>query len=397
MQRVLFTWELGANFGHLSRLIPLAQEQRALGREVLFAVNNLQVSKHLLDSIGFVCVLAPKVIYKSHRRLAANHTELLLNCGYSNQEGLQQTVGEWLTLFERYQPSLLVIDHSPTALLANKISKIPVIQVGSGFEIPPSDGWPNYSSIFESHKNEVLQLQLNQIPITLLNNMNCAIKQYGGDEMQSSCELYNACEQILLTFKELDHYPSRKQAEYVGPISATCVGQQVYWSQDTRKKIYVYAWPALPGLNQMFVALSQIDAEVIAVIPSLAENVRQTLKAPNIRIYTSTISLGNIIEHTDLLITHGFGTLSVFLQHGVPILMIPHTIEQFLLGIRVNDHAIGLAMAFRLSTINFKTNIEKLLNEFGYRQAALTIAKRYKDYKAEDALKKINETIEMLL
>ena len=399
MQRVLFIWELGANFGHLTRLIPLAQEQRALGREVLFAVNNLQVSKPLLDSIGFVCVLAPKVVYKRHRRVAANHTELLLNCGYSNQEGLQQTVGEWLTLFERYQPSLLVIDHSPTALLANKISKIPVIQVGSGFEIPPSDGWPNYFSANKvQERNEVQEPHSIQPQITLLSNMNHAIKHHGMPEMQSTVELYGGCHQLLITFQELDHYPTRKQVNYIGPLYSSDEGREMAWSQAKSKKVFIYTWAGLGGLNQMMLALAKLDVEVIARIPDLTDAARMLFTKPNIRIFTEALKLKDLISESDLLITHsGFATVSVFLRQGVPVMVVPDTIEQLMVGQRVQSLGAGLVMGFQRQQSYFEEMIVSLLDMSSFKAKAMQFAQNYKNWHPEHPIKEITWLINSLL
>ena len=41
MSRYLFAWELGANLGHLTRLVPVARALAKRGHEVLFATRDL--------------------------------------------------------------------------------------------------------------------------------------------------------------------------------------------------------------------------------------------------------------------------------------------------------------------------------------------------------------------
>ena len=53
MARILFAWELGGDYGHLARLLPVAQALKAGGHEVVFAVRDL---------LGAEAILAPHQI-----------------------------------------------------------------------------------------------------------------------------------------------------------------------------------------------------------------------------------------------------------------------------------------------------------------------------------------------
>ena len=57
--RVLLTWELGLNLGHLSRLVPVAQRLKADGHSVLAAVRDIQVAATVLGAAGIPFILAP--------------------------------------------------------------------------------------------------------------------------------------------------------------------------------------------------------------------------------------------------------------------------------------------------------------------------------------------------
>ena len=52
MARYLFAWELGGDYGHLARLLPVALELRARGHEVVFAVRDLMGAEKLLTPHG---------------------------------------------------------------------------------------------------------------------------------------------------------------------------------------------------------------------------------------------------------------------------------------------------------------------------------------------------------
>lgn len=387
MSRILFTWELGANYGHLTRLIPLAKEQLLQGREVLFAVNNLDVAECLLTPLKLPYVIAPKIKYKSHRRVAKNYAELLLNCGYDNQEGLTQAIVEWLNLFKDFRPDLLVIDHSPTALLANRITKISTIQIGTGFEVPPQDDWP---ALFPLNASQ--QVQLEQSELTLLINMNNAIEPVDGMPIQSVRDLFNGCQQILCTYAELDHYQNRKNALYVDPVFEKMCVESVAWSLIKHKKVFVYVWPDMPGLHQLLKALGEMELEVIAVIPNISATDLNQLSCKNLRIYNHAIDFSELLKKVDLLVSHGYGTVNTFLRSGIPVLLIPKTLEQFILGQCIKKHGYGLMPQTR-SVSNFKSIINTLLGSSSFYVATQKFAKKYSEMQTLNALHQITQVI----
>jgi len=53
MSKILVSWELGANFGHLTRLIPIAERLHQLGHQLFFAVRDTEVAAALLEPQEF--------------------------------------------------------------------------------------------------------------------------------------------------------------------------------------------------------------------------------------------------------------------------------------------------------------------------------------------------------
>ncbi len=398
MKRILLTWELGGNYGHLARLIPIADAQRALGREILFAVCNIEAAQALLVPRGYAYVIAPKVSFKGSNALTLSYTQMLLAIGYADQLALQKTVGDWLHLFHEYQPDLIVIDHSPTALLANHIAKIPVMQLGTGFEMPPQEHWIELLPL-----NDKQQAELNIAEQQLLVNMNHALIAYGGIAMQSVTHLFNDCQQLLATFAELDHYPSRKNAHYIGPVYSIedisgNTNHQITWKETQRKKVFVYVWSGLPGLNQLMQALAALDIEVIAVIPGLTDEALSLFNQPNIHISKNTVSFARLFKNTDLLITHsGFGTVSAFLKHGIPVMIVPDTLEQGLIGQRIVSLGVGLIMSPKRNMQSFMQLISHLLETPQYAKAAQKFSAQYQYWNHFVPVNEITSIIENML
>jgi UDP:flavonoid glycosyltransferase YjiC (YdhE family) len=389
------TWELGANYGHLTRLILVADSQRALGREVLFAVCDLDAAQKLLTLQGYAYMAAPRLKCQTSNVLLPSYIQLLLAVGYADQPALQEALGDWLNLFNEYQPDLIIADHSPTALLANHIAKIPAIQLGSGFEIPPTDQWPETLPF-----NPQQKLQLKDSEQQLLANMNHALIVHGGLAMQSVTELFKNCHQLLTTFAELDHYPYRNNINYIGPIYSVSSGSEVLWTDTSQKKVFVYVWSGLPGLNRLMLALAELNIEVIAVIPGLSDEALLLFSQPHIRIFKETVRLSALLEYADLLITHsGFGTVSAFLKEGVPVMVIPDTLEQFLVGQCIERLGMGLVMGPRRNQESFKQTVSQLLNlqsntHSSFREAVNKFAIKYQNYNPSMPIVAVTEAIQ---
>ena len=391
MKRILFTWELGANYGHLSRLLLLANRQIAIGNEVLFAVQDLTIAEKLLRPEGIQYVQAPIFNAKTSQFNPVNYAQMLLLIGYADVSQLAMNVRQWLALIEAFDPQFIMMDHSPTVILTSRICKIPSLQLGSGFEIPPDEGWPAFIA-----PNSELTPNITRFNQALLDNINHVLSQFESPLLPNITTLFSDQPTALVTFKELDHYRNRKNSYYVGPIYTTESGLKVSWqANQLQQKIFVYGWPDLPGLNALLTALKNIDAEVICVIPGLSGTALSNLTAPNIRLFTETLCLDNLLAQADLLITHsGFGVLNAFMQKGVPILVIPKTVEQYLIGCRVTELGIGVAIGHKRDVNQFKLCINQLLSAAHYKVATVKIVEKYMAYSSQDALSSIEFIID---
>lgn len=128
MSRILLTWELGLNRGHLTRLPPIAQRLKTDGHVVLVASRDIQAASAVLGPAGIPFVQAPhlpKGIPLAHR--AAGYADILLSQGWSDGSTLWGLTQAWLNLLRMFQPERLILDYSPTVSLAARIAKIPCV------------------------------------------------------------------------------------------------------------------------------------------------------------------------------------------------------------------------------------------------------------------------------
>ena len=139
MSRILFAWELGANYGHLTRMAPIAEKLRGAGHQVFFAVRDMRSAAEILGPKGFAFTQAPIPSGRPRPKSGpGNHAEMLALEGYADRVTLWGMARGWISLAQLFRAELVVADHAPGALLAAWILGLPRAQIGSGFEIPPS-------------------------------------------------------------------------------------------------------------------------------------------------------------------------------------------------------------------------------------------------------------------
>lgn len=82
MRRILLTWEMGSNLGHLSRLLPLAQRLKRRGHDVLIAARDPDVAVRTLavETEGCCATIVRNGFPES--RSARHDSELLAAAGY---------------------------------------------------------------------------------------------------------------------------------------------------------------------------------------------------------------------------------------------------------------------------------------------------------------------------
>lgn len=393
MSRILIAWELGANFGHLVRLLPIAEQLRRLGHELLFAVRDTEVAAALLGPGGFIFTQAP--FWHGRACLSAapiNYAELLIAEGYCRRDGLTGMLRSWLSLIQVFQADIVIADHSPTALLAARIAKIPAVCIDNGFGLPPDVSPLPSIRAWEP----VTEQRLRQAEDTVLQAINTVCRHFGAAGLERLVDLFNTEAVLLTTFAELDHYGSRDGTDYTGPIFLNAVGQAVQWQGAHQKKLFAYLRPNIPGIGNLLKALAELDAEIICVIPGLKRLNRAI--ANRLRVYVNPVQMDTIVLSADLVVSYaGSGMVCCALLSGVPLLLVPQNVEQYMLGCRIDELGAGLTLGKNRSEEDFRASLQRLLNEDCFRRAANSFASRHTGFHPGQAVSHVVQVIEAVL
>jgi len=395
MSRVLFTWELGAHFGHLVRQLPLARELHRRGHELLFAVCDLAAAQAVLGQEGFAFVMAPAPRMQEMRSEDSTvYAELLAGSGFGELTALRAGASGWLHLFGLFRPDVLVADHAPLSLFAARLAGLPTVHLAMGFEMPPGqDGaLPVLREWLKPDPEATAELERE-----VLGYMNILCVEHDRPPYDRLADLYKTDVPLLATFPEIDHFPRRgEEARYIGPLFASADGSVETWPEGEGAKIFVYLRPdAYTG--RILEALRQSGDRVVAVIPGLDARVISMYRSDRFRIHTSPVRLRGLADLADLTVIYtGHGMVSQALLAGVPLLMIPNNLEQVLLTQRIERLGAGIGMLREQVPEKFQAALDALKTDDRFRAVARKFAAKYQAYDQAKVIERLANTIERL-
>ena len=394
MARILFAWELGGDYGHIARLLPIAHELAARGHQCLFAVRDLLSAETLLTPSGFSAFQAPLWLSQvTNLPPAIGYAEMLMRFGFLNPKALTGICRAWRSLIDVLAADLLVLDHAPTALLATRGLGLPRLHVGDGFCIPPSSR-PLPPFRWWTRENI---LRLTESEEQARRNANAAILALEGPPLASLGELFQAEATMLCTFPELDHYPSRSGPNYLGPIFSRDSGAPVAWPNREGSHVFAYVKPGYPGFEAVLSALSELNAAILVHAPGAAKKTVAKFSSAGMAFSEEPVDIDQVRATCRLTVCHGgAGTTSAMLLAGRPLLLLPMQMEQTMLAKRL----VGLGVAravFGEDGSSVKHVLKAALTDEGLQRTALGFASRHATYDARNTIRAAADCCEKLL
>jgi len=396
MSRIVFAWELGDNFGHLYRMLPIAEALLARGHQVSFIVNHLTAAQAILAPRGIPFLPAPalRAPHELNRDIAS-YADILARTGFTQATALHGMMTAWRHLHGLLQTDVVVLEHAPAALIAARMLGLKTVHIGTGFTIPPAVA---PMPCFRPWRPD-LAAALATTECKVLATINTVLATHGHAAAASLSDALQTDRTILLTLPELDHYPGAKRSHAVlaSPLQHHAEGQTVHWQQTRLPRIFMYLRQH-PWLPEVLDLLAATNVEVIAMIPDISEPLLQRhAGSRRLRIYRQPLNLQALLPTCELAITHGgHGTTADCLQHGVPMLLLPGHIEQLLITARVAAAGAGQGILPDAVENAFGQVLQTLLTDAAFTLAAHQIACRHAKADPAQTLATLVETIESL-
>ena len=378
---------MGANLGHLTRDLPLARDCRAAGCDVFFAAHDLRTAAPLLEVERFPLLPAPRPQRPAVRRAPpVNFADMLMHEGYGQPDALAAVLDAWKGLLQVVRPSVLVYNHSPAALLAARVARLPVLLLGTGFEIPPrATPLPSFRP-WERIPDAVLHAAER----SWIDVANTVLAPRGVMPLRRISDLFDPADVHLTTFAELDAFGPRQGIHHVGPVFALPQQQvAVQWEGTHARRIVCYLRPSIPGVESLLGALQGCGAEVVCAVPGLPAE--WPLRFDALRFFPHAIDLTALLPSADMAVTYGAGTIATCLLAGVPVLMVPRVVEQYLAGLALERTGAGLLLREQRTQPNCAALLDRLLNESTWHQAARAFATAHADFSMATARRELLE------
>ena len=398
MRRILIAWELGAHLGHVLRILGVARELRARGADLLVAVRDLRAAAATLGSNGFACVQAPLAPASQSATSAppepAGYADILAGCGFGDSATLRAMAQGWDGLLDVYRPHALLADHAPTALMAARLRQLPAAQIALGFELPPATRpLPVLRPWIRRDVGALLALEDG-----LLATINTLCEERGRARLDHLAQLYASAAPMLATLPELDHFAKRAGGDYVGPLYSLDEGEAAEWpaTDATGPKTFVYLRPGAAAQHLLEALSRRPDGQIIAVIPGLDDATAAHYRSARIAVHTHAVRT-RVALSADLLVSNGgHGLAAAALLAGVPLLVLPGNVEQWMLAQRVAQLGAGISLNPDQVALRAATAIDALFNGGAERTAAQAFAARHAGVDQAGTIRRIVDAVEHL-
>ena len=241
MAKIVFCWELGQGLGHVAPHLALIRRLLARGDEVQFLAKDAQRTATVFAGMNVeVTKITPGFTPPDERiRSVDSYPEVLHNCGFNDADRLGQRLGEFVSIVEALRPDVLIADFSPTLLLANVILGYPLVMVGDGYTVPPVRvPMPRFRYWLGPPPSRAAAVEA-----AVLANMNGALATLTDVRLKTFADLLRKDYEWLNTFRELDFYPGRDSARYLGISAAAGFGMAPRWPANQRPRIFAYLAP----------------------------------------------------------------------------------------------------------------------------------------------------------
>ncbi|ACM21671.1 glycosyltransferase, putative [Geotalea daltonii FRC-32] len=392
MSRFMLAWELGGNYGHLGKLVPLTHAIKDKGHDVALAVRDLAALGKCLDRTAATLLQAPIDSHPRRKCQPVSFADILDDVGFGSPERLDGLVRGWHGLFDLYRPEVVVAEYAPSAVFAARLAGIPCLRMDTGFAIPPDvSPYPCFRPWLKLRREQLLEKETG-----MLQAINQVREDYGYSAHEHLFQAVQADLTLLTTVPELDHYPARKGGRHIGPLLNLDTGQDIPWPGGNGPRIFAYLHP-FPGLGLVLDGLRNCGGQTIAVVPGISQEICDRYRGSKFSISDQPATLRHILPKAELVVSHtGHGLTSAALLAGVPTLAIPTQIEQMMLMRTIERLGTGTGVTPNALRTHFQEILQKTLADQEITHRTQELAAKYSRYDERRTLARLITTIERL-
>lgn len=339
MARILFGWELGANRGHIERLLPMARRLLDSGHEVALALQQI-------DCVGldrdpritlWQAPVWPRLLINNLQdgsRRVATMGDILAQLGLDRPGCLAAMISGWDAIFAAFRPDVIVADYAP-ALLAAARERVPTISVGDYFSCPPYqlDRFPNLTGTPNAYDEDVL-----------LDTVDADLVSVGRAPLAGLPALFAADHVMVGNFAELDPYRPLRIGNYCAPSIKLPLADG---NGGGGEEVFVYGYNRVGADSPIWAGLAATRRTVRVHMRDATREHLACFKRLGFIFEPKPLSFPTIARRSCVAVSYGGnGFTSACLVAALPQLMMPFDLEKLLTARAVDALGLGKMLGF---------------------------------------------------
>lgn len=360
MKRVLFCWELGANFGHLALAEWLHDQLPADRWEIVYAVRDLRAARQFL---GPAARLIQSPVWPPHRFQGAaigpvSHADVLAMLGFHNTAQLSAMIAAWRTLFSLVDPAVLVADHSPTVSLAARVEQRPLVTTGTPFTMPPL-GFPSFPPLRGDLASAIPEHRMQAA-------IAAALREHGYNASLPTLPSYFASQaRLVVGLPELDPYRSFRQEQLFAPPGGFPPLLPI-----PERRLFAYLGTETPDLAATLQAICALEFPVELFLRDADDFTQEFVRLSGKTLHIERVDLRQALPRVSHVISQGgAATTAMTLAAGRPHMMLPQHHESRLNAALVERMGAGFE-----AKSEFEARLRDFVGDYGLQEGAAAAA-----------------------
>ncbi len=381
MGKVLLTWEAGAYLGHEIKVTSAARMLKQAGHEVVVYAPHGTAANSGARSAGVRWENVTAALRDPAPSLDVawrSRATSLWNVGFHSDAVVRDRLVAWDTILERERPDLTLLQAAPFAQAMARLAGYRSVEFGIGFDVPPKTSpFPPFRQTEDFLSIHALQLEQR----ILLNIGKVFRGAAPGGELH---EMVSGDTRLVTSLPELDHYDGcgDTSRRFVGPLPVVEGGQERPQWRERKPRVLVYIRAPLCSAPALLRALGKLRVESVVVCLGADEATRALAQKLGIRLYSSPITLTDLLPTTELVVSHGGGLMAEALVRGCACMAMPTHYEQFMTSGTLQRRRLGVNVNPAEPHV-YEAALRHALNDKEIRRGAKAMGERYRQMRDE--------------
>ena len=369
MARILFGSEFGANLGHIYPMLRLADQLRGRGQhEIIFAVRSLTQAAAKIHTRGYPVIQGPYWLPPPAPELngqpTARYTDVLARQGFGFPGILTSMTQGWKDLVDVVKPDLVIADHSPGLSFATR-GRVPMVNFGNGFTLPPSNV-KTFPFMLQGTKPLMSETDL----LGVFNKVAETVQLKRLDYLP---QIFDTEKQYVVTVPELDPYARVRGGGWVGPLEDhvdPC-------PPAANPHIFLYMAHRAKGAEKIVeaVRLSKIPATLF--VRDAPENFYQKYDSDLMKMLRQPADFKEVIPASSLVIhSGGGGTATTCLLSGRPQVIAPTHLETSLSCRLLQARGVAQQVNLKMPLEQLVSIVNKMATDKAVQSRSTELAQR---------------------